>query len=244
MLARLGDALERERAFVADASHELRTPLAILRAELELALAEGPQPRRAARRAGLGRRGDRPPHAALRGPADDRPDRARRAAAAARARLRLGDAFAAVERRFSRRAAEAGRRIELGEGGELELRADRLRLDQAIGTLVDNALRYGAGTIALSARRAGGAVEIHVTDEGAGFPPDFLHARLRALQPRARRPRRRQRPRPGDRRHRRRGPRRCRPRREPTGGRRRRLARHPGPTIAIVPGMTDPTRRR
>ena len=26
-------------------------------------------------------------------------------------------------------------------------RADRLRLDQAIGTLVDNALRYGAGTI-------------------------------------------------------------------------------------------------
>ena len=38
MLGRLEAALERERAFVADASHELRTPLALLKAELELAL--------------------------------------------------------------------------------------------------------------------------------------------------------------------------------------------------------------
>ena len=42
--------LEHERAFVADASHELRTPLAILRTELELALAEGARPRSCERR--------------------------------------------------------------------------------------------------------------------------------------------------------------------------------------------------
>src|SRR6202012_5155808 len=44
MLTRIQEAIEHERAFVADASHELRTPLAILRAELDLALAEGRSP--------------------------------------------------------------------------------------------------------------------------------------------------------------------------------------------------------
>ena len=49
MLARLEDALERERRFVDDASHELRTPLALHKTELELALALRRRPRRRSR---------------------------------------------------------------------------------------------------------------------------------------------------------------------------------------------------
>jgi two-component system OmpR family sensor kinase len=173
MLARLGDALERERAFVADAGHELRTPLAILRTELELALAEGRSPDEL--RAALASAAEETDR--LTQLSEDLLTIAQTERGELPLRiepLRLGEAFASVERRFSRRATEAGRRIEVGEGGELTLPADHLRLDQAIGTLVDNALRYGAGPISLSARRVGEAVEIHVTDDGAGFPAEFL----------------------------------------------------------------------
>jgi signal transduction histidine kinase len=173
MLARIGDAMERERAFVADASHELRTPLAILRAELDLALAQGRSPGEL--RAALASAAEETDR--LTQLSEDLLTIAQTERGELPLRLepvRIGDTFETVERRFARRAAEAGRRIEVGDGGELEPRADWLRLDQAIGTLVDNALRYGGGTIALSARRAGEAVEIHVTDDGEGFPPDFL----------------------------------------------------------------------
>jgi len=173
MLARIGDAMERERAFVADASHELRTPLAILRAELDLALAQGRSPEEL--RAALASAAEETDR--LTQLSEDLLTIAQTERGELPLRLepvRIGATFESVERRFARRAAEAGRRLEVGEGGELELRADLLRLDQAIGTLVDNALRYGAGTITLAARRAGEAVEVHVTDEGEGFPPEFL----------------------------------------------------------------------
>jgi two-component system OmpR family sensor kinase len=173
MLARIGDAMARERAFVADAGHELRTPLAILRAELDLALAEGRSPDEL--RAALASAAEETDR--LTQLSEDLLTIAQTEGGRLPLRLeqlRLADVFGPVERRFSRRAAEAGRAIEVGDGGELDLRGDLLRLDQAVGTLVDNALRYGAGTITLAAQRAGDGVEIHVTDDGPGFPPDFL----------------------------------------------------------------------
>jgi two-component system OmpR family sensor kinase len=40
--------------------------------------------------------------------------------------------------------------------------------------MLDNALRYAAGEVELTARRAGASIEIHVRDDGPGFPPAFL----------------------------------------------------------------------
>ncbi|HEY3190569.1 MAG TPA: ATP-binding protein, partial [Solirubrobacteraceae bacterium] len=51
---------------------------------------------------------------------------------------------------------------------------DRLRLEQAVGNLVDNALRHGTGAVRIAAHRHDGRVEIHVRDEGPGFPPALL----------------------------------------------------------------------
>jgi signal transduction histidine kinase len=56
----------------------------------------------------------------------------------------------------------------------LELRADRLRVEQALSNLVENALRHGDGEVLLTAVPVDGLVELHVRDEGLGFPPQFL----------------------------------------------------------------------
>jgi signal transduction histidine kinase len=173
MLERLGEALAHERAFVADASHELRTPLAILRTELELALAKGrsPEELRAAL-ASAAEETDRLTQLSedlLTIAQTERGELPLRLA-----RLDLVEMLDGVERRFARRARERGRRIEVSAPASLVLTADRLRLDQAIGSMVDNALRYGEGTIDLVAGDENGAVEIHVRDGGGGFPEDFL----------------------------------------------------------------------
>ena len=172
MLTRLQEAIEHERSFVADASHELRTPLAILRTELELALAEGrsPQELRAAI-ASAAEETDRLTQLSedlltiAQTEGGELPLRI--------GRLPVGELLEGVRRRFSRRAEEEGREIVI-EGAELELSGDRLRLDQAVGSVVDNALRYGTGTITIAAERRDGSVEIAVRDEGPGFPEGFL----------------------------------------------------------------------
>ena len=57
--------------------------------------------------------------------------------------------------------------------GDLSVRADPDRIRQAISNLVDNSLRYGDGTVTLSARRAEDRVQLHVSDQGAGFGEAF-----------------------------------------------------------------------
>lgn len=174
MLARLEAALERERDFVADAGHELRTPLALLRTELELALRHGgsPEELRTAVRTSS-EEVDR-----LAQLAEDllliaRSDRGRLP-------LRLEDLGASellgsVARRFEWRAHEAGRQLTSEDSAAgLQVRGDRIRIEQALGNLVENALRHGGGDVRLSAASADGSVELHVMDEGDGFPPEFL----------------------------------------------------------------------
>jgi signal transduction histidine kinase len=57
--------------------------------------------------------------------------------------------------------------------GAFRVRGDRLRLEQALGNLLDNALRYGKGEVRLSAAQTDSVVELHVTDGGNGFPPEL-----------------------------------------------------------------------
>jgi signal transduction histidine kinase len=66
------------------------------------------------------------------------------------------------------------RKITVSPGEPFVLTADRLRLEQALTNLVDNALRHGGGAVTVSAVRENGTAELHVVDQGRGFGPDFL----------------------------------------------------------------------
>jgi heavy metal sensor kinase len=173
MLGRLETALERERSFMADASHELRTPLALLKAELELAQRRPrslPELERALGSAAV--ETDR-----LARLAEDLLVLARSdqdGLALRRAAVPAKDVVAAVAERFAHRAEAAGRPLEVEVQDGLQVSADAPRLEQALGNLVANALDHGEGAIRLRALAENGRVELHVLDEGPGFPPDFL----------------------------------------------------------------------
>jgi two-component system, OmpR family, sensor kinase len=174
MLGRLQDAVERERGFVAEAGHELRTPLALMRAELDYALhyARTEDELRAAIRT-----------------ASDETDRLVALSGALlliassdRGRLELhqepgtaGALLESVRQRFAWRAEELERPLEVAGGAtDVTITADRLRLEQALGNLVDNALRHGAGAVRLTAGEKAGTVTLGVTDDGPGFDDTFL----------------------------------------------------------------------
>jgi signal transduction histidine kinase len=173
MLGRLESALARERRFVSDASHELRTPLAALRAELELALRRKRTPEEL--------------EDALRSAAEETERLSQLAEdllvlaraeggglPVRRERLAARELLAGVHQRYERRAAAADRPLEIRVEDTLELSADRRRAEQALGNLVENALRHGRGRISVRAYRRDGHVELHVTDEGPGFAQEFI----------------------------------------------------------------------
>jgi two-component system, OmpR family, sensor kinase len=176
MLSRLESALERERSFVSDASHELRTPLALLKTELELALRRP--------------RSERELEEALRSAAGETDRLVRLAedllvlARSDQGRLALRPEPVAAADLLGNVAERFGGELEVVVPDGLELVGDGPRLEQALGNLVDNALRHGGGPVELSAVVGNGAVELHVRDEGPGFPPEFLpHAFERFSRP-------------------------------------------------------------
>jgi two-component system OmpR family sensor kinase len=175
MLARLQSAFARERAFVADASHELRTPLAILKAELELAARDGRSSQELA--------------AAVQSAVEE-VDRLSRLAEDLLVLARADEGRLPVRAEsqpleplvrqvacaFEAQLRAHGREITTESPAGLEASVDALRIRQALGNLVENALHHGAGDVRVFALRSNSGIELHVSDHGDGFPADFLPA--------------------------------------------------------------------
>lgn len=169
--------LAQRMELVARASHELRGPLTAARLGLHLAsrAAGGALPTLTAIDLELGRAG-----------------LALEDLAAARRGRRAGDRSDVVDvSALLREAAAAWRPVAEACGGQLRLleapgavvvRGDRVRLAQACGNLLANAIEHGGGQVELCSCTTAGRVRIEVLDGGPGLPAPVgaLTARPRA----------------------------------------------------------------
>jgi signal transduction histidine kinase len=191
MLDRVAETVRRERRFVAAASHDLRTPIATLQAELELAADHGHDPDALLAAIRMAH-GDAVRLAVL---ASDLL-RLAEADSSGRELLRqpvsILDLVAGLVTRFAPVAAAGDVRMTVG-GSDAVVRIDRVRIEQAIGNLLSNAVRESApGTEVLvtvqttpPTARTGGTLVVDVLDRGPGVPVEI---RDRLFQPFGARP--------------------------------------------------------
>lgn len=161
------------KAMVSDVAHELRTPLSNIRGWLEAA-EDGVVPHDQVLLTSLLEEALLLQHVI-----DDLRDLS--AADAGELRLRrepveVADLLAQTATAHGAGAEGAGVRIVVPAAGDLRLDADPVRLRQAVGNLVSNAIRHTprGGVVTLRSREDGSHVLIEVADTGSGIDPGEL----------------------------------------------------------------------
>jgi signal transduction histidine kinase len=168
MLDRIAGLMSELKIATDGLAHDLRSPLTRLRSTLERALAasEGDDARAAVVRAI--EEGDR-----LLAMLDTALRISRAEAGLGREAFVDTDLSAMVEDMvevYGPLAEDKGFMIEADAPPGVAGHVHRELLGQALANLIDNALKYGAGRILVSARRQGGEVMIAVGDDGPGIP--------------------------------------------------------------------------
>jgi signal transduction histidine kinase len=161
LLARNREIVSRSRRQAADLAHALKTPSAILRNELT-ALAEGSHDM---------------------GKALDALDRVDAQLARSLARLRtantgetvqvrtdLSRVVARLARLFGMMADREGKAISVICDPDLTLRMDAQDIEEVLGNLLDNALKWCRSRLSLTARKRRGGIEVVIEDDGPGIP--------------------------------------------------------------------------
>lgn len=171
LLDRNRDIVARARRQAADLAHALKTPCAIMRNELEslseqrVNVAEA-QEALARVDAQLGRSLAR--------------IRAANSAASVHAQTDLSNSVARFSRLFKSMAEGQGKQFTSKAANDLKIRMDVQDIEEVLGNLLDNALKWCRSQVRLSAARENGSVVIRIEDDGPGIPEDAQRKALRA----------------------------------------------------------------
>jgi signal transduction histidine kinase len=164
MLGRLDDSARRQRRFVADASHELRTPLAAIRTTLDVGLAypdRAPWPVIAERAVQQSvRLEELIQQLLLLAKADEGQLSARREA------VDLAAVLTATVAHLPAHQVEA----ELRAGTSLAVTGDAGHLERLFRNIIENALRYAASRVVITATASGQVARVQIDDDGPGIP--------------------------------------------------------------------------
>lgn len=167
---RMAGRIAAERQFAADASHQLRTPLTALSMRLEEIeyLSEQEEVREEA--ASCLEQVER-----LTGVVTDLLSNSRAIASSTEA-VSVSRLFDQQHDEWERSFTQVGRKITFADEAGLAVLAPPGALSQVIATLVENSLKYGGGTTAVTSRKVGKGVVIDVADEGEGVAEELREA--------------------------------------------------------------------
>lgn len=172
----ISDAMDRQRAFVADASHELRTPLSLIRANAELLQ----------RHPGESVRANMPALNDIIRETDGLGTLVSQMLALARAdagktpfdftEVVLHDLVEDVGKQVKVLADKKGLQLNVRVDGPVRVRGDGVWLRELLLILLDNAIKFtdAAGTVALTLEAEGDKAVVRVRDSGSGIPPEAL----------------------------------------------------------------------
>lgn len=156
--------IRRERDLASDISHQLRTRLTGLRLRLE-ELSTHRDPAVVEEVQAALDQTDR-----LVTVVDDLLASARSRRAIGATELLLVEELDEVRSEWESAFASAGRTLQIRCPRRVVVHATAVRLREAIGVLVDNALSHGAGPVRITVRPGAGMVVVEVSDEGEGVP--------------------------------------------------------------------------
>ncbi|HEX8519863.1 MAG TPA: HAMP domain-containing sensor histidine kinase [Pseudonocardia sp.] len=164
----LAELVQRERNLVGDVSHQMRSRLTALQLRLD-ELAAHPDPDVGREAAAALEQSER-----LSGVLDELLDAARAARAAGAEPTDLSAAIAGVAEEWQPRLRAAGRTLKVRVPERLLARVTPARIREAVGALVENAVRHGGGTVTVGARATEHGLQIEVGDAGAGVPEELV----------------------------------------------------------------------